>query len=137
MQNNDAQITQLLTTIETKKNQIGTKPKALLKSNGILKFDDGTHVNINTINDTERCLDIVSTLLSKQNFRKNAATLLDIPYVANNVEDYLEDFKLRTKQIVWDNENKKLALLEQKLKDLRSEDAKTSDTLNDILKALK
>lgn len=137
MQNNDTQITQLLSTIEKKKAEIGTKPKAALRSNGLIKFKTGDHVNLNTINDTEKCVDAGAYLLGEQNLRKQAAVYLGVPHVETNIEDYLADLKVRASQILWDNENKKLAVLEQKLKDLRSEDAKTADAISSILKDLK
>ncbi len=46
------------------------------------------------------------------------------------------DLKVRVQMIQWDAEKKKLTAMENHLKALRSEDAKTEDALEDITKTL-
>lgn len=137
MAKNDDKVKELLAVIEAKKKTIGAKPKSAWRTNGILKFDSGEHVNINVVNQTEKCVEAVAYLLMKQSFLKQAADMLGVKHQADSsLEDYVHDFKLRTSMVTWDIEKKKLDLLESKLKDLRSEDAKTEDALSDITQAL-
>lgn len=136
MAKNDDKVKELLSVIEKKKNEIGAKPKAAWKSNGIFKQGDGSHVNINTVNDIAKCVDVLAHLLKEQTFRKQASEMLGMEYSDPSVEDYIHDYKLRASMVKWDNEKKKLDILEGKLKDLRSEDAKTEDAISAILQAL-
>ena len=136
MSNNDAKIKTLLSTIETKRANLGTKPKAVWKTNGVLKFNDGTHMNINAVTHTDRCVEAVAYLLGQQSFVKEAQKLLGVEYESLAIDDYLQDFKLRASILKWESEKRKLEVLENKLKDLRSEDAKTSDAISDIISEL-
>ena len=142
MSKNDEQIKQVLTYIKTKTEALGTKPRGSWKTNGVFKFDGGeTHKNINTINDVEVCVDILADLLQEKNCRDEAAKLLDVESTEvkwndYSFDDWLHDIKLRTSMIKWDIEKKKLNALESKLKDLRSEDAKTADAISDIMAEL-
>lgn len=134
MSQHDKKINDLIAVIDAKRKTIGTKPRAAWKTNGILKYE-GTHININVAH-LINCVDAVAHLLREQAYRKEACALLAVPYEENDLNDYLEDFKLRASILKWDEEKKKLDVLEKKLKDLRSEDAKTADALSDILAAL-
>jgi len=137
MAKNDEKVKELLAVIEAKKKTMGARPKVTAwKSNGILKFGDGSHLNINVAGSVEQCVEAVAYLLQKQSFLTEASKLLGVKYAEPSIEEYIQDFKVRTSMIVWDGEKKKLDVLESKLKDLRSEDAKTEDALSDITQAL-
>ena len=136
MSNNDAKIKTLLATIEAKRSNLGTKPKAVWRTNGILKFNDGTLANINALTHTDKCVEAVAFLLKEQSFRKEAAKLLEVEYTDQSIDDYVQDFKLRVAILKWETEKRKLEALESKLKDLRSEDAKTSDAISEIMSDL-
>jgi hypothetical protein len=56
--------------------------------------------------------------------------------VGTDIEDALADLKLRVEMLQWDLEKKKLTTLEKQLKDLRSEDLKTEDALESIVRDL-
>ena len=61
------------------------------------------------------------------------------PVISSNgfsFNEWVHDLKLRASIIKWDVEKKKLNKLESKLKDLRSDDAKTEDSLSDIMSEL-
>ena len=135
MAKNDKKISDLLSAIQLKKSALGVKPKASWKTNGILKLDKDNHININTVNLIETCVNTVALLLAEKSFRKEASELLGVAYSDPN-EDYVNDFKLRAAMITWDMEKRKLDALESQLKDLRSEDAKTADALSDIIQKL-
>lgn len=133
---NDGKIKVLLASIEKKKEEMGVKPKGNWKSNGVLPGN----VNINTLNSLDKCVGIASSLLMERQFLYDACGYLEVDKdqtrSLSKTDDYLDDLKLKVKIIKWDAEKKKLSAMEKKLKDLRSEDAKTSDELADITKDL-
>lgn len=130
---NDAKIKALLQSIETKKGQLGTKPKAVWETNGVINGR-----NINTLNTVEGCVALVSELLGQKGLYEQACTFLGVPAgdLMKSVDDALSDVKLRVQMIKWDNEKKKLTVMENQLKDLRSEDLKTEDALASLEKEL-
>lgn len=141
MAKNDDKIKAVLKTIESKREKLGTKPANNLKTNGVLIKEPGSHLNLNTINDIKTCVDTVAFILQKKNLIEESVKLLEIEYAdytfnGYSFEDWLCDFKLRASIITWNQEKKKLTALEKKLKDLRSEDAKTDDAISDIMAEL-
>lgn len=141
MTNNDSKIKDLLEVIASKKKELGEKPRASWKTNGILKKGNDGYTNINTITDVNVCVSSVAFLLSEKYFQEESSKLLGIPcpeFVWNGAsfEDWVHDFKLRVSMLTWDIGKKKLNSLESKLSDLRSEDAKTADAISNIMKEL-
>jgi len=142
MSANDAKIKELLSTIEKKKANLGSKPRMSLKTNGLLKQDDKS-ININTINTLEECIRAVADIYqTHESYIKAAAMLniekIDLPKINGfSIEDWIEDFKLKVAIIRWTIEDKKIRALESQLKDLRSEDLKTADALDEISNSLK
>jgi len=140
MSNNDVKIKDMLSVIKDKRKALGEKPKASWKTNGVFKSDKG-HTNINTVTHLDGCVDIVCFLMVEKDIRKKACDFLEVAsveprYSGYLIEDWLQDIKLRVAMLNWDIEKKKLGVLEIKLKDLRSEDAKTGDALSDIMSEL-
>lgn len=131
--NNDAKITELLKSIETKKSQLGAKPKARWLTNGIIVVDGTTH-NINTINTINKCVEIVASILNKTKNVKEAQELLGVceTNTFSDLEDTVTDLKLKCSIIKYDLDLSTINKLEKQLKDLRSEDAKTADAISDI-----
>lgn len=142
MSANDTQIKTLLGAIEEKRKKLGTKPRMVLKTNGIFKVGDGyVTLNINTVNTITSCIDMVAIIVKDQSAYTEAAKLLDVKYEepkynGYTADDWIDDFKLKASIITWMAEDKKIKALESKLKDLRSEDLKTADALGDIAKDL-
>lgn len=141
MAKNDKKIKELLNVITKKKNDLGDKPRPAWKTNGIFKYDMVSHTNINTINTIPVCISIVSAILQEKVMSEEAAKLLEVEYEAPtwngfSFDDWLHDFKLRASVITYDAEKKKLTKLENKLSDLRSEDAKTEAAISDIMSEL-
>lgn len=141
---NDDKIKNLLTEIDKKKSEIGSKPKAAWKTNGIIKIFDNSNINsynINTVNSVTACVDLVSALLSQKTNYSEACKFLGVKELDSEkifyINDAMDDLKLRNQMILWDVEKKKLDAMEKKLKDLRSVDAKTEDAINDIENELK
>lgn len=133
---NDEKIKVLLKNIENKKKTIGNKPRGLWETNGNINGK-----NINTINTIDSCISLAAELFSTINLYKESCTFLEVDIPSNDlvkgIQAALNDVKLRSKMIKWDYENKKLVLMENQLKDLRSEDAKTEDTLAEFESSLK
>jgi len=130
---NDAKIKALLQTIETKKGQMGTKPRAVWRTNGVIE-----EKNINTISSIDVCVALAAKLLLMKDSIAKACEFLGVPVKdsGTETEDALSDLKLRVEMLQWDMEKKKLTALERQLKDLRSEDLKTEDALDSIVKDL-
>lgn len=132
---NDKKIKSLLTAVEKKRKELGTKPKPAQKTNGILKFGSES-VNVNTITSTDKCVQTAARLLQEKGLAEEACEFLGLPKSEikhiSGINDALIDLKSRTEIIVWESEKKKLQAMEARLKDLRSSDAKTEDALADI-----
>jgi hypothetical protein len=130
---NDAKIKALLQSIEQKKEQMGSKPKPVWQTNGVIE-----ERNINTINSIDVCVEIASKIIGKKQAYISACSFLGVAAedYGGDIDDALLDLKLRVKIIQWDTEKKKLSALEKQLKDLRSEDLRTEDALADITKDL-
>ena len=133
---NDKKIKDLLAAIDKKRKALGIKPKFHLKTNGIIA---GT--NINTVNSIDKCIALAAGLLQEKSSIDAARQYLGIPEEKNDefsttITNGLEDLKLRVQVINWEVEKKKLQGMENKLKDLRSNDAKTEDALNDLASLL-
>lgn len=142
MSANDTKIKELLTVIEKKRAKLGPKPRMSLKTNGLLKQDDKS-ININTINTLDECIREVANINQTHESYIKAAKLLNIEDIEMpkingfSIEDWIDDFKLKVEVIKWAIEDKNIKSLESKLKDLRSEDLKTADALDEISKLLK
>ena len=141
MAKNDEKIKEFLTKIISKKTSLGAKPKANYKTNCIIKLaDDDRGVNLNTINSVDKCINLAAKAFLNKSMYSEACKFLEVPAKDSSklseTNDILDDLKLRTKMIVWEIEKKNLGAMENKLKDLRSEDAKTEDALSDISKIL-
>lgn len=137
MSKNDDKIKEVLEQIEKSKKELGVKPRLMLKSNGLVKLASST-VNINTLNSLEACVEVATEVVKNLNGTHHAANKLGLdpdPYT-EGFENQFEDIKLRVSILQYEAKSKKLQAMEQRLKDLRSEDAKTSDAISDILKDL-
>ncbi len=132
---NDAKIKNLLKAIDDKKANMGTKPKASWETNGVINGR-----NINTMNSIDVCISLASELMLQKGMYDQACTFLDVDgngsELVKGIDDALHDVKLRVQMIKWDNEKKKLTVMEKQLKDLRSEDLKTEDALASLEKEL-
>lgn len=138
MSKNDEKVRALLTEINVKRTELGEKPKATWTSNGLIRLEGFTEVNLNVLNSLEKCVAITSRVLKEKEAIEKASDFLELPPVSvGHLDDYLKDLKLKASQLKWEEENKKLKKLEEKLKELRSEDARVEDALSDIMAQLK
>jgi hypothetical protein len=104
-------------------------------------FSDKNSFNINTVSDTDYFVRALGFLLEKHNTQMEAAKRLGIEsykfdWKGYSLQDWEEDFKVRSEAIVWNAKQRSLKALQSKLKDLRSEEAKTGDALDKIEKLL-
>jgi hypothetical protein len=137
MAKHDDKIKQLLSKIDSEKKSLGSKPKVSWNTNCIFRFDDNKHFNLNTISDPGYLVRALGFLLEKAGTQKEAAKRLGVEnYVFDwkgySLQDWEEDFKLKADIIAYNGKQKKLQALQKKLKDLRSEEAKTGDALSEI-----
>lgn len=136
---NDEKIKQSVELIEKKRKELGHKPRAEWKSNGLIKTTGGAEgtFNLNTINDVEKCVSLASYLISKRDYNKQARQILNLETVKDvEISDQIDDIVLRVKMIQWEKKKKDLDVLEAKLKELRSADAKTADAIDELLNTI-
>lgn len=142
---NDTKIKKFLKVVEEKRKELGTKPRARWLTNGLFKSPNGNgHFNLNTVTDAERLVDALAELVMLQEARKVASRMLgleepdftDFKHDGYNIGEWRDDFILRLQIVNYDKKKKELTKLEAKLKDLRSEDLKTADALDDIASML-
>jgi hypothetical protein len=141
MEKRDSKIEALLASIESKRTKLGSKPSKPLLTNGIFKYNDRDHVNINVISDVNKFVDMYAFILADYVAKEEAVKALGI-------EDYIysfsgftfgqweSDIKYKVSLIKWNEENKNLAALEAKLATYISEDKKVENELSKIEKLL-
>ena len=128
---NDDKIKALLQSIEDKKSKMGTKPRAVWQTNGVIG-----EKNLNTISSIDVCVELAAQLMGRRDSIAEACRYLGVSRDVKDIEEALADLKLRVQIIQWDLEKKKLTVMESKLKELRSEDLRTADALDEISKDL-
>lgn len=137
MAKHDVRIKQLLDKIETEKKGLGPKPKLSWNTNCMFRYDDNKYFNLNTVKDTQVLVDALAFLLEKDAMQQEAAKRLGVEtsgleWKGFSLKDWEKDFELKARAIEYAAKQKKLVDLQKKLKDLRSEEAKTGDALDDI-----
>lgn len=142
MSNNDNRIKELIEIIEQKRVSLGTKPKTSWNTNGIFKFNESKHINLNTVYDPNIIVSALSHIIMHNSSSIEASKILGvdnvvIEYDGYCLDDWISDFKLRINQINWAFEKKELDKKEEQLKSLISEDARTEMALDIIEKELK
>jgi len=141
MSKNDEKIKALLAAVEKQKEAMGKRPKVSFETNGLFKFPDGNHFNLNTVSDTDQLIKALTILISYEDSRTKAAEILgingaDAVWNGFSVKDWEKDFIQQAKVIAWRKQKTKLDALNKKLGELMSEDARTASELADIEKLL-
>lgn len=130
---NDKRIQEFRSIIEKKKLELGPyeKPQYITNCNLCIM---GTNVNILTINDIDKLIEIYSFISSNKASLINAATHFneDCESVIQQLTDQLADTSTRICHLQYRNKLAELNKMEESLDDLRSEELKTADTLNSI-----
>lgn len=140
MSKHDEKVKGLLLEVEKRKLELGQKPKATLNTNGILKFNDRDHINLNTINDINTVVTAYGYILNEYSKAETAIKNLGIEHTfifgGYSLEDWHSDFQYRTNVILWNKKESDLNSLQKKLESLVSEDLKTETELDNIEKLL-
>lgn len=136
MNNNDTKINELMLKVAQKKEELGSKPKFVLNTNGLFKNPNGTSVNINTVNDESTVVYLTSILVGLEDAHKKACEILGVDVIFKHdgftLKDWVSDFKNRIALIKWNQKKTELDNAEKKLAGLMSEDAKTSQALKEL-----
>ena len=132
--NNDVKINALLKKVEEKRTALGEKPKARYNSNAVIEYH-GKQYNLNVI-DKNTTVELYAFLCMKEyhiDIAKKDLGVDLVPVIGSaSIAEWKDDLKLRVNILNWTEEDRKIKVLEQQLKDLRSEDAKTADALTNI-----
>ena len=132
--NNDKTIEDYRKKIEDRRSKLGTKPKISYESNGVLILNNTT-TNINTLN-TPDCRRILAEVLLLKFGEKLVSDELGTSVPNYLFDDYIKDIKQRILVNSWQEEKKKLIVMDRKLTELLSDKAKTENAIKDITKEL-
>lgn len=137
---NDAKIQEYRSLVESKREQLGQKPKMAYITNALIPLNDNDRINLNTLSTEEACVDVTRSLLMRRSFDKLANRLLGTNVESKiggfTVHEWIKDIKLRVQAILWEKKKKQLTAMDTKLKALMSDDAKTADAIKDIASLL-
>ena len=137
--NNDKKIEEYRKKIEDKRSQLGKRPKVNLETNGLIKLPSTT-ININTLSTERACFDVATSLAQIQLGMNQANEWLDTSFdimpQGESLSDYIKDIKQKIAIIRWDSEKRKLNEMDAQLEILLSNDAKVTNSINDIAKNL-
>ena len=139
---NDKQIESLLKKVKEQKDALGIKPKSGLTTNGLFKYGNGEHFNLNTVTDSGVFVRALALMMQQEKYQKEAAEILGVTAPEFEISgfkicDWVEDFMTRIAIVAYDNRNSVLKLTEKNLKNMMSEDAKTKRSLGEIEGLLK
>ncbi|MHA2063047.1 MAG: hypothetical protein ACXABY_01575 [Candidatus Thorarchaeota archaeon] len=132
---NDAQIKKLRSRIETKRKALGPKPKIAYATSALLPLGD-KRINFNVLSSVADCVAVASDLVAMEYHTEQANRRLDTDVLVkvgnHSVYEWIEDLKQRVSLLEWEAGKRQLDSMDKKLSELRSEGAKTSDTIADI-----
>ena len=138
---NDLKIKELTIKVEEQQAKLGKKPKIAFITNAVFNegADLGSPLNLNVLKK-EYLIRLTTKLFSLKLAHEEAIKFLgmEVPLTVSNypVSDWLEDIKTRFKILEFEENQKKLDLTKEKLKQLLSEDARTELELENIEKNL-
>lgn len=141
MSKHDEKVKQMLDLLEKKKIDLGKKPSQVLKTNGLLKFSDSTHVNLNTITTVDEAVKSLAQILCNQFAYAEACKSLGVTstfnYSGYPIEDWITDLKFRVDVINFNAKQAEFNQISKKLEGLISEDLRTETELGNIEAMLK
>lgn len=141
MAKNDEMIKTLLAKVETQKKDLGDKPRASWRTNGIFKYDQTTHFNLNTVSDSQPLVEALAFMLTKITMLVEACKRLGVSspefkWNGYTYDEYVEDFKTRLSIIAWEHKKRLLDDTKNSLSALVSEEARTEMELEKLSKLL-
>lgn len=131
----DNTVKQLLSKVEKQRKELGQKPKfqPLTNCKFLIAGDNYINLHVAGKDDLVRGL---AFLYMNQSYYNNAAEVLGFDILPNwagySFDDWINDFKARSKSIQWAEDKKNLDAMEKQLKELMSEDGKTAAALESI-----
>ena len=132
---NDARIREYRDAVEIKREKLGCKPTLGYVTNALLEIN-GDRVNLNTLYNETKCVELVGILLASDSFTKQAnkalGTNIERKFGDYSVAQWIKDIKSRLKLLAWEQDKKKLNAMNKKLEALMSDDAKTADAIASI-----
>lgn len=140
MAKNDEMIKQLMSKVASQKEALGTRPKVSWKTNGIFKFEDGKHLNLNAA-QIPALVESLAYLFNKSNnydlaIKTLKVSVSEFQWSGYSVSEWIEDFQTRISVIQYEEKKQKLNETESKLSALVSEEARTEMELEKIAKSL-
>lgn len=142
MAKHDDRIKALLNKIDSEKKALGSKPKLSWNTNCMFRYDDSRYFNLNTVRDVTVLVAALAFLLEKSARYQEAAEELEVEvpsfeWSGFSLKEWKEDFQLKAQAIRYNAKQKELQNLQQRLKTLVSEEAKTEMALDEIEELLK
>ena len=141
MAKNDDAIKALMAKVAAQKESLGSKPKVSWKTNGIFKYNNDIHLNLNTVREPIMLVDALALLLGMSKNRVEAGKMLgvvvpDFSFNGYDISEWVEDFNTRIATITWETKKAALDATQTKLSALVSEEARTEMELEKIAKSL-
>ena len=138
---NDKKIDNLRKTIETKRAALGSKPRMQYLTNGVMPTGQ-KNVNLNILRTVSDCFLACSDIALKIVAHEKASEILGVDTGVCTIGDYpasdwISDIKLKLSSIQWQEEKLKLDKMDLTLSNLLSEQAKTTNMIDDIENSLK
>ena len=142
MEKIDNKVEQLLKLVEEKRAKLGTKPSKVLETNGIFKFNDKEHVNINVINDIDKVIELYAFLINDNWNKTDAAVALEVDdykysFSGFTFEQWQSDLKYKVSLLKWNKESLELQKYEKVLASYVSEEKKVEKELSKLEELLK
>jgi hypothetical protein len=135
MKKNDTVIKDLLAKVEQQKKDLGKKPRNVLSTNGLFKFE-GQSFNINTVSVRSDLVDFLAFLISKEKAYGQACDRLGVTCEFRcggyTTEEWEQDFQNRISVLDFNDKKKLLDSTQKRLDTLVSSEAKTEMELDRI-----
>jgi hypothetical protein len=144
----DKAVLQLLTKVREKKEAIkGAQKKPQWKTNCSLSLIDSRYtsvqdrLNIQTVRDTDRLIEVGAFLLRRHADMDHAATLLGIKYdslyMGYSIEDWTTDLKTRVAMLKLEEQKKELEILNKRVDKLVTPEQRREMELLELQEILK
>jgi hypothetical protein len=142
MTKNDIKIEALLKKIEAQKKELGAKPKSVLITNGVLSIYGMVYnINVCTIPQLVEAYAVLMKNTQEESYMEAASKILGVDrperaICGYSVTSWEEDIKNRVNALRWNAKKAELDKAEATLKQMVSEDVKTTNAIADFEKML-
>lgn len=142
MENTDKQVMDLYDIVQNKKKEIAKAEKPNWLTNCSFGFgqDSNVRVNIQTVADPNKMVELLAFLYVQRNAFEEAAKDLGVKatfkWFGFSVEDWKQDFQTRLNKILISKKKQELEVLESRLNSLISPELKRKLELEEITKQL-